>query len=205
MYCLMSALCLPSKPSSDIDLHVCVCVCMCVCVVCVESSTYLSTKARSIAPVTLEVVRIRTLGNRLMWSICVRSALTTLMASEGSLPDMADFLAEVRLSTCQALDVFYFHTTTRLALRAVDHQPHQWECRQKLLGHLSAPESWQTSSALAFHSTAVYKETRLWCCYACSWSHASWNCPMLAEIIQCLLKLSNASWNYPMLAEIIQC
>ena len=36
----------------------------------------------------------------LIWSICVRSAFTTLMASEGSFPDMDDFRAAVRLSTC---------------------------------------------------------------------------------------------------------
>ncbi len=35
----------------------------------------------------------------LIWSICVRSAFTTRIASDGSVPDIADFLAAVKLST----------------------------------------------------------------------------------------------------------
>lgn len=61
--------------------------------------TYLSTNAKSIAPVMLDVVRMRTFGYLLSWSICVRTEFTTLIASDGSLPDIADFRAAVRLST----------------------------------------------------------------------------------------------------------
>lgn len=39
-----------------------------------------------------EVVRIRTFCLVLSWSICVNSALTTRMESDGSLPDIAAFL-----------------------------------------------------------------------------------------------------------------
>ena len=49
------------------------------------------------APVMFEVVRISTFGAALIWSSCVRSALTTLMASLGSEPEA--FLAAVRDST----------------------------------------------------------------------------------------------------------
>ena len=57
------------------------------------------------APVTLEVVSIMTLGYLLIWSICVSRAFTTRMASEGSLPDMADLRAAVRLSTWTYVDI----------------------------------------------------------------------------------------------------
>ena len=80
---------------------------------------HLSTKATSIAPVTLDVVKIKTfecLNSQclvmgmtnvetfsapyfLMRSICVRKALTTRIASDGSVPLMAALRAAVRLST----------------------------------------------------------------------------------------------------------
>ena len=47
----------------------------------------LSTKARSMDPVMFDVVRTNTLGYLFMLSICVSTALTTLMASEGSFPE----------------------------------------------------------------------------------------------------------------------
>jgi len=59
----------------------------------------LSTKARSIAPVILEVVRMRTFGEFFILSNWVRRALTTLIASLGSDPHMEFFLAAVRDST----------------------------------------------------------------------------------------------------------
>ena len=59
----------------------------------------LSTKAKSMAPVILEVVRMRTFGAFFMLSSCVRRALTTLRASLGSDHDMEFFLAAVRDST----------------------------------------------------------------------------------------------------------
>lgn len=40
------------------------------------------------------------LANLLIWSSWVRTELTTLIASDGSVPDWQAFLAAVRLSTC---------------------------------------------------------------------------------------------------------
>lgn len=59
-----------------------------------------STKARSTASVMLDVVSSITFGLFLRASSCVRSAFTARMASDGSDPDTAAFLAAVRLSTC---------------------------------------------------------------------------------------------------------
>ena len=59
----------------------------------------LSMNARSIAPVMLEVQKMRTFGRLRRESICVSIALTTRRASEGSLPDTKADLAAARLST----------------------------------------------------------------------------------------------------------
>ena len=93
MYCLMSALHVKVMKYNTVIARI---------EGCVDIPMYLShlsTKARSMAPVTLEVVSMRTLGYLFTWSIWVSRAFTTLMASDGSLPDMADCLAAVRLST----------------------------------------------------------------------------------------------------------
>eukprot|EP01139_Manchomonas_bermudensis_P009721 Amastigsp_a339483_8.p5 type:complete len:114 gc:universal Amastigsp_a339483_8:118-459(+) len=58
-----------------------------------------STKARSIAPVMFDVVRMHTFLNSLIASICVRSALTTRIESEGSAPESAEVRAVVSDST----------------------------------------------------------------------------------------------------------
>jgi len=58
-----------------------------------------STKARSMASVMLDVVIINTLGFSRSLSICVSSAFTERIASDGSEPAMAAFRAAVRLST----------------------------------------------------------------------------------------------------------
>mmetsp|Transcript_47335 Transcript_47335/g.111618 ORF Transcript_47335/g.111618 Transcript_47335/m.111618 type:complete len:279 (+) Transcript_47335:128-964(+) len=68
-----------------------------------------STKARSIASVMLEVVMTITLRFSLSWSIWVRRALTTRMASEGSLPLRADLRAAVSDSTSS------MRTTTKVS------------------------------------------------------------------------------------------
>jgi hypothetical protein len=59
----------------------------------------LSTKARSMAPVMLDVVKMMTLGCSRSLSSCVSRAFTTRIASDGSVPERAAFLAAVRLST----------------------------------------------------------------------------------------------------------
>ena len=59
----------------------------------------LSTNARSMASVMFEVVSTIALGLCFSPSTCVSNALTTLMASDGSAPDAAAFLAAASDST----------------------------------------------------------------------------------------------------------
>lgn len=61
----------------------------------------------------------RLLADLLIWSSWVRTELTTLMASDGSVPDWEAFLAAVRLSTCPTehqLDDAHVKKTTEIYL-----------------------------------------------------------------------------------------
>ena len=130
-------------------------------------SPHLSTKARSIAPVTFDVVSMMTLGCRLIWSICVSRAFTTLIASDGSLPDITDWRAAVKLSTwsrhtaiththCQWHSL---HTHTHTHTHTVGVSPRQWAHTPVSLYRSPSPAASWTSSAPAYHSTATAQHT----------------------------------------------
>lgn len=70
-----------------------------------------SRKAKSIASVTLLVVKIKTFGKLLIWSSCVKSALTTLIESLGSVPFALDLRTWANDST----------SSTKIHIRAVGH------------------------------------------------------------------------------------
>lgn len=54
------------------------------------------------------------LPDRLIWSSWVRTALTTRIASEGSVPAWQAFLAAVRLSTCHPENFYYQNNSSAL-------------------------------------------------------------------------------------------
>lgn len=94
----------------------------------------------------------------LIWSSWVRTELTTLMASDGSVPDWQAFLAAVRLSTCPTkyqLDDAHVKKTTETYFKKKkkkNYSPHQSEQKPERLYHQSAVGFSETSSLLVCHS-----------------------------------------------------
>lgn len=100
------------------------------------------------------------LTDLLIWSSWVRTELTTLIASDGSVPDWQEFLAAVRLSTYPTkyelsnanMEKMEIDLKKKIHKSIKDFSPHQSEQKPEHLYHQSVVGSSETSLLLVCHS-----------------------------------------------------